>query len=197
MENEQARASLFQKVSLAKGRETDLQCTTQSLQEQQIKKAKEIFEKNNIFKNVAIDAKKIKPLNSGKLDLKERRMQEEQTAGKAWGHMAKVELNEEIKADLRALKLRNQIFPAKHYKANDSKKLPDFFQIGTVVDDPRIAGNNVNKQRKKGRSLAAQFLLDDDANGFSKRKYEDVNASKRRMGNKKHAIKLKLNKVKK
>ena len=128
-----------------KGRETDLQCTSSNLQEQQIKKANEIFEKNSMFKNVAIDAKKIKPLNSQVLDLKEKRRQEDLTAGKAWGDMAKVELTEEIKADLRALKHRNQIFPAKHYKSSDSKKLPEYFQIGTVVDDVRIAGNNVNK----------------------------------------------------
>ena len=109
--------------------------------------------------------------------------------------MAKVELTDEVKADLRALKFRNQIFPAKHYRTNDSKKLPEYFQIGTVVDDVRTAGNHMNKQKRKGASLAAQFLLDDDANGFSKRKYEEVNASKRRKGEKKRSLKLKQGKV--
>lgn len=74
------------------------------------------------------------------------------TTGKNWGNMAKVELTEEVKADLRALKLRNQIFSNRFYKTNDSKKLPEYFQIGTVVDDPRAGGGNkdrlTNKQRK-------------------------------------------------
>ena len=51
----------------------------------------------------------------------------EETAGKNWGHMKKVELTVEIKADLRALKLRNQLFSDRFYKTNDSKKLPEYF----------------------------------------------------------------------
>ena len=41
--------------------------------------------------------------------------------------MPKVELTEEIKADLRAIKLRNQIFKDRFYKSSDSKKLPEYF----------------------------------------------------------------------
>ena len=36
--------------------------------------------------------------------------------------MEKVELTEEVKADLRALQYRDQIFSKKFYKSNDSKK---------------------------------------------------------------------------
>jgi len=43
----------------------------------------------------------------GKLDRKANRIKREETAGKSWGHMKKVELTDEIKADLRAIKLRN------------------------------------------------------------------------------------------
>jgi hypothetical protein len=38
-----------------------------------------------------------------------------------------VELTEELKADLKALKLRNYIYPNRFYKTSDSKKLPKFF----------------------------------------------------------------------
>ena len=38
--------------------------------------------------------------------------------------MPKVELTEEIKADLKAIKLRNFIYPNRFYKSNDSNKLP-------------------------------------------------------------------------
>ena len=57
------------------------------------------------------------------------------TAGKAWGEMPKVELTEELKADLKALKLRNFIYANRFYKGNDSKMLPKYFQIGTIVTD--------------------------------------------------------------
>lgn len=41
--------------------------------------------------------------------------------------MSRVELTEEVKADLRAIKLRNQIFKDRFYKSSDFKKLPEFF----------------------------------------------------------------------
>ena len=113
----------------------------------------------------------------------------EETAGKNWGHMKKVELTEEIKADLRALKLRNQLFSDRFYKTNDSKKLPEYFQIGTVVDDPRnLDKDRLTKKQRKG-TIAQQFLQDDASSGFSKRKYESLNEKKRRMGEKKKSIK--------
>ena len=71
------------------------------------------------------------------------------TAGKAWSHMAKVELTDSVKADLRAIKLRNQIFKDRFYGTNDSKKLPEYFQIGTVVDDPRAEGGNKDRLTNK------------------------------------------------
>ena len=52
--------------------------------------------------------------------------------------------------------------------------MPEFFQIGTVVDDPRDIGGKRDRLTKKERkgTLAQQFLMDDDAQGFSKRKFE-------------------------
>ena len=43
------------------------------------------------------------------------------------------------------------------------------------------------KQQKK--SIAQQFLMDDAAAGFSKRKYEHLNDKRRRMGRNKKEIK--------
>ena len=109
-----------------------------------------------------------------------------------WGHMKKVELTDEVKADLRALKLRNQLFANRFYKTGDSKKLPEYFQIGTVVDDPRSLSGKTDRLTKKQRkgTIAQQFLKDDEAQGFSKRKYEGLNERKRRMGDKKKSIKM-------
>lgn len=50
----------------------------------------------------------------------------------------------------------------------------------------------LTKKEKKG-SIAEQFLRDDGAKGFSKRKYEGLNSKLRRMGEKKRQ--LKLNKI--
>ncbi len=114
------------------------------------------------------------------------------TAGKNWGDMAKVELTEEVKADLRALRLRNQIFADRFYKAADSKKLPEYFQIGTVVEGSGVEGgkkDRLTKKERKGR-IAEQLLEEDLHSGFSKRKYEALNERKRRMGDKRRSIKI-------
>ena len=104
--------------------------------------------------------------------------------------MPKVELTDELKMDLKAIQMRNQIFPKRFYRGNDSQKLPEYFQIGTVVDDGGI-GSRVNRLTKKEqkKSIAQQFLMDDQANGFSKRKYESLNDKRRRMGDKKKQLK--------
>ena len=99
--------------------------------------------------------------------------------------MPKVELTEELKADLKAIKLRNFIFPDRFYKANDSKLLPQYFQVGTIVTDKNdLRNERMTKKEAKG-SIAEQFLKDDQSKGFSKRKYEKVNERLRRMGEKK------------
>ena len=105
--------------------------------------------------------------------------------------MPKVELTDEIRNDLKAIQMRNQIFSKRFYKNNDSNKLPEYFQMGTWLEANQ---RGVSKKRAKPGSIAAQFLKDDEAQGFSKRKYEKVNDKRRRMGEKK--IKLRRNKEK-
>ena len=86
--------------------------------------------------------------------------------------------------------MRNQIFPKRFYRNNDSNKLPEYFQIGTVVDDGNV-GSRVGRLTKKEqkKSIAQQFLMDDQSAGFSKRKYENLNDKRRRMGDKKKLLK--------
>jgi len=104
--------------------------------------------------------------------------------------MPKVELTEELKADLKALKLRNFIYPNRFYKTNDSKKLPQYFQIGTIVTDKNdMRTERMTKKEAKG-GIAQQFLKDDEAKQFSKRKYEKINERLRRMGDKKRRIRI-------
>ena len=97
--------------------------------------------------------------------------------------MPKVELTDELRNDLKAIKMRNQIFSKRFYRNNDSEKLPEYFQIGTVIEDGRPG--SLSKKRSKPGSIAKQFLNDDEAQGFSKRKYEKLNDKRRRMGDKK------------
>jgi hypothetical protein len=153
--------SIFRKV---RGEKTlDLAADSKNVQEEAMKKAEELLKSSNVFNNVPLTGASISPLNNIKLKAKERREDREKTAGRAWGEMPKVELTEELKADLKALQLRNFIYPNRFYKTNDSKKLPKYFQIGTVVTDKNdMRTERLTKKEAKG-SLAQQFLKDDEA----------------------------------
>jgi len=105
--------------------------------------------------------------------------------------MPKMEVTDEVKADLKAIKFRNMIFPKRFYKENDSKSLPTFFQIGKVVDDkPGMFSKDRLTKKQQKKSIAQQFMLDDSSVGFSKRKYEKVNDRRRRMGEKKKQVNI-------
>lgn len=158
-----------------------------------MKKAEALYNKLNIFNKIAVNAKQIAPLNNIKLAKKERQKQKEETTGKGWGDMPRQELTEEVKADLKAIQLRNFIYPNRFYKSSDLKKLPKYFQIATIVSDKNEPQNmRLTKKQKKG-SIAEQFLKEDTEKNFSKRKYEKVNDRLRRMGEKKS--KMKMNKL--
>ena len=190
-EREMRNSSIFNKVTT----KADTHTTSETLEETRIKKANDLYETKSLFKG-AIKAtdRHIAPLVSVKLDRKQRRLEKEETTGKNWGQMKRVELTDEVKADLRAIRMRNQLFKDRFYKTNDSKKLPEFFQIGTVVDDGRGLDNRTDRWTKKQRkgTIAQQFLMDDQASGFSKKKYEQLNEKKRRMGDKKRQLKINL-----
>jgi len=62
------------------------------------------------------------------------------------------------------------------------------------VEDKNAPLNHRLTNKEKKGSLAEQFLRDDEAKAFSKRKYEKINERLRRMGDKKK--KLKINKKK-
>ena len=116
--------SVFNKVS----KNVDTSTHSMNVEEQRLKKANELYEKSSLFKTqIKPTDKKINPLLIPKLERKQNQKEREETAGKNWGNMKKVELTDEIKADLRAIKLRNQLFSNRFYKSSDSKKLPEYF----------------------------------------------------------------------
>ena len=122
-----------------------------------LKRAEEVFNKFKLFGQDAkysADAKDIQPINNTILEKKERQKQKEMTAGKAWGEMPKVELTDELRNDLKAVMFRNQIFPKRFYKNNDSDKLPTYFQIGTIVDNSAGARKDRLTKKEQKKSIA-------------------------------------------
>uniref|UniRef100_A0A2K6REG1 Fcf2 pre-rRNA processing C-terminal domain-containing protein n=1 Tax=Rhinopithecus roxellana TaxID=61622 RepID=A0A2K6REG1_RHIRO len=78
------------------------------------------------------------------------------------------EMANELKNDLKALKMRASMDPKRFYKKNDRDGFPKYFQIGTLVDNP--------KQRK--RTITEELLDDSEFRRYNRRKYSEIMAEK-------------------
>ncbi|RXN39334.1 deoxynucleotidyltransferase terminal-interacting 2-like protein [Labeo rohita] len=110
------------------------------------------------------------------------------------------ELTEELKNDLKALKMRSAMDPKRFYKKNDREGLPKYFQVGTVVDNPvDFYSSRIPKKQRK-RTIVEELLADAEFRSYNKKKYHEIMAEKAaqaagKMTQKKHTFhKKKMNK---
>ncbi|QSL66757.1 hypothetical protein MERGE_001143 [Pneumocystis wakefieldiae] len=129
-----------------------------------------VFEKS--YKVIDDDVDHIieeKPL----LSKKEKRKKQEETAGKDWFYMPKPEWTESLKTELQILKMRNVLDPKRHYKKDNSKKPPKYFQIGTIIDDV-LNTPMEDFSKKKANTILDEILEDEERRQYFKRKYQDI-----------------------
>lgn len=120
----------------------------------------------------------VDPLKLNKL----ARKQKDNTAGSKWFNLSAPTITPEIKKELQLLKLRGVVDPKRHYKADDSKGLPKYFQVGTVVGGPAdfYSGRLTKKEQKS--SLADELLSDSLLTAYRKRKYIEIQDQKQAGG---------------
>ena len=53
-----------------------------------------------------------------------------------WYDLPAPQITDEVKRDLRLLRLRGVMDPKRFYKSADQTKFPKYFQFGTVVEGP-------------------------------------------------------------
>lgn len=53
-----------------------------------------------------------------------------------WFDLPAQQITDEVKRDLRLLRLRGTLDPKRFYKSFDQTKFPKYFQVGTVVEGP-------------------------------------------------------------
>ncbi|KAG4301173.1 hypothetical protein PCANB_002425 [Pneumocystis canis] len=111
------------------------------------------------------------------LSRKEKREEKEKTAGKDWFYMHKPELTQSLKTELKILKMRNVLDPKRHYKKDNNKELPKYFQIGTMIDD--VLNTPIEDFfKKKTNTILDEILEDQDRRQYFKRKYNDIQKAK-------------------
>ncbi|GLJ13952.1 hypothetical protein SUGI_0223050 [Cryptomeria japonica] len=111
----------------------------------------------------------VPPTNPKKLNQLIRK-QVKDTLGTKWFDMPAQIITSELKKDLQLLKLRNVIDPKRHYKADDSKGLPKYFQVGTVIE-PATEFYSARLTKKEHKpTIADELLSNPDLSRYRKRK---------------------------
>ncbi|XP_004451067.1 deoxynucleotidyltransferase terminal-interacting protein 2 [Dasypus novemcinctus] len=121
----------------------------------------------------------VPPYSESKLQLQKKRKKERQkTAGGGWFGMKAPELTDELKNDLKALKMRASMDPKRFYKKNDRDGFPKYFQIGTIVDNPADFYHSRIPKKQRKRTIVEELLADSEFRRYNRRKYSEIMAER-------------------
>ncbi|XP_075697300.1 deoxynucleotidyltransferase terminal-interacting protein 2 [Rhinoderma darwinii] len=121
----------------------------------------------------------VPPYTESQYKLKKLRKEErDKTTGRGWFDMKAPELTDELKNDLKALKMRSAMDPKHFYKKNDRDGLPKYFQIGTVVDNPIDFYHSRIPKKQRKRTIVEELLADSEFRRYNKKKYKEIIAEK-------------------
>ncbi|NWV40566.1 TDIF2 protein, partial [Grantiella picta] len=109
---------------------------------------------------------------------KQRRAEREKTAGDGWFGMKAPEITNELKNDLKVLKMRASLDPKHFYKKNDRDGLPKYFQVGTVVDSPIDFYHSRIPKKQRKRTIVEELLADSEFRRYNKKKYQEIMSEK-------------------
>lgn len=93
--------------------------------------------------------------------------------------MPKTNLTPELKRELQLLRMRSVLDPHRHYKKESAKaKIPEFSQVGTLVEGPTefFSARLSNADRK--RTLVEETLAHERESGRFKSKYNEIQTAK-------------------
>ncbi|CAG8600705.1 7217_t:CDS:2, partial [Ambispora leptoticha] len=106
----------------------------------------------------------------------------EATTGPGWFDMPKPELTPELKRDLQVVRLRNVLDPKHFYKKEDSKQLPKYFQVGTIIEGPTEFYSSRLPRKQRKQTIVEELMADEEARSYYKRKFLDIQETKQSGG---------------
>ncbi|CAH2322212.1 Hypothetical predicted protein [Pelobates cultripes] len=110
---------------------------------------------------------------------KERKEERDKSSGRGWFDMKAPELTDELKNDLKALKMRSAMDPKRFYKKNDRDGFPKYFQVGTVVDNSIDFYHSRIPKKERKRTIVEELLADSEFRRYNKKKFTEIMAEKR------------------
>ncbi|XP_004635808.1 deoxynucleotidyltransferase terminal-interacting protein 2 [Octodon degus] len=155
-----------------------LQSKKKTLTQTKEKKKNELLQKTVITPDFEKNYS-VLPYSESKRQLqKKRRKERQKTAGDGWFGMKAPELTDELKNDLKALKMRASMDPKRFYKKNDRDGFPKYFQIGTIVDNPADFYHSRIPKKQRKRTIVEELLADSEFRRYNRRKYSEIMSEK-------------------
>ena len=111
---------------------------------------------------------------SKRITKEKKRKEKNKTKGEDWFNMPATELTDEIKADLKAIRMRDVLDPARFYKPPDTKGLPKYFQVGKIVDNPADFYSSRIPKRLRKRTIVEELLQDAEFRKTRKRRAAEI-----------------------
>jgi len=108
-----------------------------------------------------------------------------ETAGPKWFNMQATPMTPELERELQLLKMRSVLDPKRHYKRDSGKTIPQFFQVGTMVDSAQDFYSSRVPRKQKNKSTVDQLLQDQDRRQYFKQKFVGIQ-EKKSAGRQKH-----------
>ncbi|XP_041064680.1 deoxynucleotidyltransferase terminal-interacting protein 2 [Carcharodon carcharias] len=138
----------------------------------------------------------VPPLKESIRQLKKKHREERaKTTGDGWYNMKAPDLTDELKNDLRALKMRAAINPKRFYKKNDREGFPKYFQVGKVLDNPVDFYHSRIPKKQRKRTMVEELLADVEFRRYNKKKYQQIITEKAALvAGKKNRKKMKFKK---
>ncbi|KAK4054009.1 dTDP-fucopyranose mutase [Microbotryomycetes sp. JL221] len=109
------------------------------------------------------------------LSKKQFKARQPKTTGPQWFNMPTTEITPEIKREIQAMRLRNALDPKRFYKSSSKqdKQIPEFFQMGHVIESNRSASTATPAIAKK-RTFVEELISDEQSKLYAKKKTNEI-----------------------
>jgi hypothetical protein len=99
--------------------------------------------------------------------------QKRDTAGPRWYDLPATPITDDVKRELRLLRLRGAYDPKRFYKSYDAGKFPRYFAVATVQDDPlEPSSARLSRKERRRATITEQLLADGHLSSARKRRFD-------------------------
>src|ERR1700761_3305913 len=93
--------------------------------------------------------------------------------------LPRTNLTPELKRDLQLLHMRDVLDPKRQYKKQGKFKIPEYSQVGTIVEGPTEFFSSRLSKQDRNRTFVEEALANESKSGRFKARYSDAQARKK------------------